>query len=127
MYQESHGKGNDPMQSSESAGLRRNSIASPEKSIKQGVFNFNEMYKYGRKRRVDLNTIIQSYNMGPGYIDYVTDNGLKHSETLEKAYSKSQVEKSPSLYTCGKDIGNFRFPYCFGDFTYADKVNDKLS
>ncbi|WP_409303996.1 lysozyme family protein [Peribacillus sp. SCS-155] len=127
MDQESHGKGNDPMQSSESAGLKRNSITNPNKSIKQGVYHFSQMYKYGTKMKVDLNTIIQSYNMGPGYIHFVAHNGYRHSEKLAKSYSKSQVEKSPSLYTCGNDIRNFRYPYCFGDFSYAQKVNEKLS
>src|SRR5574342_431876 len=34
MDQESHGEGNDPMQSSESAGLKRNEINNPHDSIK---------------------------------------------------------------------------------------------
>jgi hypothetical protein len=126
MAQESQGKGNDPMQSSESAGLKRNEINNPYSSIKQGVFHFSEMYKYGTKRQVDLNTIIQSYNMGPGYIDFVAEHGFKHSEKLSKSYSEIQVKKSPSIYTCGKNKFNFRYPYCFGDFSYAQKIKNKL-
>ncbi|PLS02483.1 lysozyme family protein [Neobacillus cucumis] len=127
MDQESHGEGNDPMQSSESAGLKRNEINNPHDSIKQGIYHFTEMYKYGTKRQVDLNTIIQSYNMGPGYIDFVAEHGFKHSEKLAKSYSEIQVKKSPSLYTCGKNKWNFRYPYCFGDFSYANKINNRLS
>jgi hypothetical protein len=126
MDQESHGKGNDPMQSSESAGLKRNEINNPHDSIKQGVYHFTEMYKYGAKRKVDLNTIIQSYNMGPGYIDYVARHGFKHSEDLAKSYSELQVKKFPTLYTCGKNKLNFRYPYCFGDFSYSQKVTSRL-
>ncbi|CAM5288413.1 hypothetical protein [Bacillus safensis FO-36b] [Bacillus safensis subsp. safensis] len=37
MYQESKGRGGDPMQASESLGLKRNEINDPQKSIKQGV------------------------------------------------------------------------------------------
>lgn len=46
MDQESLGKGNDPMQSSESAGLKRNEIENLHISIKQGVYHFSQMYKY---------------------------------------------------------------------------------
>lgn len=126
MDQESHGNGNDPMQSAESAGLKRNEIDNPHDSIKQGVYHFSEMFKYGTKRQVDLNTIIQSYNMGPGYIDYVAEHGFKHSEKLAKQYSEIQVKKSPSIYTCGKNKLNFRYPYCFGDFSYAEKINNRI-
>jgi hypothetical protein len=127
MDQESHGKGNDPMQSSESAGLKRNAIEDPSESIKQGVFHFAEMYKYGEKQGVDLEAIIQSYNMGPGYIDFIVSNNLvEHSEESAKNYSEYMVERSPTLYTCNNDKFNFRYPYCYGDFTYAEKVTARV-
>ncbi|MGE6629765.1 lysozyme family protein [Bacillus sp. NPDC077027] len=125
MYQESKGRGGDPMQSSESLGLKRNEINDPDKSIKQGVHHFSAMYKHGKKKGVDLETIIQSYNMGTGYIDFVAKNGGKHSEDLAKQYSEKQVKRNPKLYTCGGNKDNFRYPYCFGDFTYAKKVKEK--
>lgn len=127
MYQESRGEGNDPMQASESAGLKRNAILNPSESIEQGVSHFYQMYVLGKKNNVDMDTIIQSYNMGPGYIHFVAENGFKHTEELAKAYSKMQVEKNPTMYTCGGFKGNFRYPYCFGDFTYASKVQQKLA
>lgn len=127
MDQESRGKGNDPMQSSESAGLKRNAIEDPSESIKQGVFHFAEVYKYGQKQGVDIEAIIQSYNMGPGYIDFiVSNNQVEHSEESAKTYSEYMVERSPDIYTCNNDKLNFRYPYCYGDFTYADKVTSKV-
>ncbi len=51
MYQESKGRGGDPMQSSESLGMKRNEIDDPKASIKQGVRHFTAMYKKDRKRR----------------------------------------------------------------------------
>lgn len=126
MYQESGGEGNDPMQASESAGLKRNEIQEASLSIQQGVFHFYQMYTLGVKKQVDMDTIIQSYNMGPGYIHYVAANGFKHSEKLAKEYSKMQVDNRPDLYTCGGFRENFRYPYCFGDFTYATKVQEKI-
>jgi hypothetical protein len=127
MDQESHGKGNDPMQSSESAGLKRNEITDPHNSIKQGIYHFYKMYQYGTKHHVDMNTIIQSYNMGPGYIKFVANHGFKHSENLAKSYSEIQVKKFPTLYTCGNNILNFRYPYCYGDYSYSQKVNKRIS
>lgn len=29
------------------------------------------------------------------------------------------------MYTCGGNKNNFRYPYCYGDFKYATKVNEK--
>ncbi len=126
MYQESRGEGQDLMQASESAGLKPNEIQDKQESIHQGVYHFYQMYLLGTKNKVDMNTIIQSYNMGPGYIEYVAANGNKHSEELAKAYSKKQVNNHPDLYTCGGFKGNFRYPYCFGDYTYAEKVQAKF-
>ncbi|PGE40255.1 hypothetical protein COM60_07525 [Bacillus toyonensis] len=126
MYQESRGEGNDPMQSSESLGLKPNEIQETSLSIKQGVKHFAQMYKYGTEKDVSMETIIQSYNMGPGYIDFIASQEVKqHSEDSAKKFSKMKVDQNPALYTCGGNKNNFRYPYCYGDFTYATKVNEK--
>ena len=126
MYQESRGEGNDPMQSSESLGLKPNEIQETSLSIKQGVKHFAKMYKYGTDKDVSMDTIIQSYNMGPGYIDFIASQEVKqHSEDSAKNFSKMKVDQNPAMYTCGGNKNNFRYPYCYGDFTYATKVNEK--
>lgn len=125
MYQESKGKGTDPMQASESLGLGRNEIKDPDISIKQGIKQFSKNYNAGKEKGVDLDTIIQSYNMGPGYIEYIAKNGGKHTETLAKQFSEIQVDANPGLYNCGGNKNNFRYPYCYGDFSYSEKVNQK--
>ena len=66
MQQESRGKGGDPMQSSEAAGLAPNEIEDPKESIIQGVKHFHRVFTYGKEKKVDFPTIIQSYNMGIG-------------------------------------------------------------
>ncbi|HEF1903640.1 TPA: lysozyme family protein [Bacillus cereus] len=127
MYQESRGEGNDPMQSSESLGLKPNEIQETSLSIEQGVKHFAKMYKYGKEKDVSMETIIQSYNMGPGYIDFIASQEAKqHSEDSAKKFSKVKVDQNPALYTCGGNKKNFRYPYCYGDFTYATKVNEKI-
>ncbi|CAM3725480.1 lysozyme family protein [Mesobacillus thioparans] len=122
MMQESKGKGGDPMQASESMGLAPNTIQDPQQSIQQGVKYFQRVMNYGEKMQVDFPTVIQAYNMGIGYIDYVAQNGNKHSEELAKKFSMIQVEKNPQTYNCGGNTNNFRYPYCYGDFTYSTKV-----
>jgi hypothetical protein len=122
MMQESRGKGGDPMQASESAGMAPNTINDPKQSIQQGVKHFQRAVKYGEQKQVDFPAVIQAYNMGIGYIDFVAKNGGKHSEELAKKFSMIQVEKNPQTYNCGGDKNNFRYPYCYGDFTYSTKV-----
>lgn len=126
MQQESRGKGGDPMQASESAGLAPNTIKDPKQSVQQGVKHFQQTVTYGKRKKVDFPTIIQAYNMGIGYIDFAAQNGGKHSEELAKKFSMLQVNKKPNLYNCGGDKGNFRYPYCYGDFTYSTKVAKNL-
>lgn len=126
MQQESKGKGGDPMQASESAGLSRNTIKDPKQSIQVGVKHFQRVLTYGNQKKVDFPTIIQAYNMGIGYIDYIAQHGGKHSENLAKQFSLLQVQKKPTLYTCGDNKSNFRYPYCYGDFTYSTKVTKNV-
>lgn len=126
MYQESQGMGGDPMQSSESAGLPPNSIQNPQKSIQLGVKHFHHVLTYGKKNQVDFPTIIQGYNMGLGYISYIAKHGGMHSENLAKNFSLIQVKNSPNIYNCGGNQKNFRYPYCYGDFTYSTKVEKNI-
>jgi hypothetical protein len=126
MQQESHGKGGDPMQASESAGLEKNTIKDSKQSIQFGVKYFHRALTYGAQKKVDVPTIIQAYNMGIGYIDFVAQHGGKHSEELAKQFSLRQVHKQPTIYTCSGNKNNFRYPYCYGDFTYSTKVTKNV-
>ncbi|WP_066071389.1 lysozyme family protein [Neobacillus soli] len=126
MQQESRGKGGDPMQSSESAGWARNTITDPKQSIQVGVKHFQRVLTYGNQKKVDFPTILQAYNMGSGYISFVAQHGGKHSEELAKEFSLLRVKEKPDLYTCGGNKNNFRYPYCYGDFTYSTKVTKNI-
>jgi hypothetical protein len=64
--------------------------------------------------------------MGIGYIDFVASQGGKHSEEIAKKFSLAQAEKNPQVYNCGGDKNNFRYPYCYGDFTYTTKVTKNI-
>ena len=123
MQQESGGNVSlDVMQASESLGYAPNTITDPKYSIEVGIKHFAKVYAQGKENKVDIESIVQSYNFGSGYIGYIAKSGGKHSVDLAKQFSLLQVEKNPGMYTCGGNSSNFRYPYCYGDFTYVEKV-----
>ena len=86
--QESGGTGSlDIMQSSESLGLPPNTIKDPSYSIQVGVKYFNRVVKDTEKAGADIDTAIQAYNMGHGYIEFVAKNGGEHSKELAQEFS----------------------------------------
>ncbi|CAI8917714.1 lysozyme family protein [Priestia megaterium] len=123
MQQESGGTlSRDVMQSSESIGLPMNTIQDPMYSIQVGVKHFASVYNQGKKKGLDVQTVVQSYNFGPGYLGYIESHGKVHSQELAKQFSSYQMSLHPGMYTCGGDTNNFRYPYCYGDWSYVDKV-----
>ena len=117
----------DIFQASESLGLPPNTITDPLYSIQVGVKYFVNVYNTGKEKGVDIQSVVQSYNFGGGYIDYSSSNGGVHSEEVAKQFSVLQMEKYPGQYTCGGDTSNFRYPYCYGDWSYATKVFSYIS
>lgn len=127
MQVESGGKVADVMQSSESLGLPPNSL-STEASIKQGCKYFSELVKGIKSHGCDLNTAIQSYNFGGGFINYVAEHGKKHSYELAESFSKEKsggkrVEyKNPIAIPIN---GGWRYGY--GNQFYIKLVEQYLS
>lgn len=99
MQVESGGTGTtDVMQASESLGLPLNSL-STEESIKQGCKYFSELLKSAESKGCDINTVVQAYNYGGGFIDYVANHGknirlslLSVSQRINRAVSKSPIK-----------------------------------
>ncbi|KKE78667.1 peptidase P60 [Bacilli bacterium] len=123
---ESGGRVRDVMQSSESIGLPPNSIQDPLVSIQVGIKHFHNVYLKAQEQSVDVDSVIQSYNFGGGYIDYVSSNGKEHTEDIAFNFSMMQVAKNPS-YNCGGDTNNFRYPACYGNYLYTTKVKSYLT
>ncbi len=88
MMQESGGRVQDVMQSSESLGLPVNSLA-PEESIAQGVKYFAGLLKQTN----DEDTAIQSYNFGGGFISWLQDKGGKYSLKLAEQFSDQMASQ----------------------------------
>lgn len=89
MQVESGGKGEDVMQSSESLGLPPNSL-STEESIKQGCKYFSELIAGIESNGCDINTAVQSYNYGGGFISFVAGKGKKYTYELAEQFSREK-------------------------------------
>lgn len=127
MMVESEGSGEDVMQSSESKGLERNSL-DPEESIEQACIYFRALVDMADELGInDEKALIQAYNFGPGYLNYLAENGKKHRQKLaiEYAKEKSGGEKIRymHLYAIKKNGG---WIYKFGNMFYDALVQRYL-
>lgn len=121
MYQElGNSQTLDIMQSSESAGLPPNYIQDPVISVNLGVKHFKSVLQQGQKAGVDFATIVQAYNFGSGYINFVASNGGKHSVDLAQKFSLNEATKQD--WVCS----DWRAPYCYGDYKYVEKIMKNL-
>lgn len=110
---ESSGKLQDVMQSSESLGLPPNSLDT-EASIKQGTKYFAELLRSAETSDVDELTVIQAYNYGGGFIDYVAQEGKSYSFELAEGFAKERSSGSKVTYTnpiAVKKNGGWRYGY----------------
>jgi len=95
IFTESKGKGEDPMQSSESYTGETGQISTPTQSITQGVAFLAQAIQRSKELKTDIWTAVQSYNYGLDYIDYVAKNGGENTVELAESYSKDIL--SPQL------------------------------
>lgn len=120
MMQESGGRGNDPMQASESLCGEIGCIDDPELSIKQGVFYFAETLKASD---YDIELAVQSYNFGKGFISYVKENSGQYTLETAIAFSREMYENAPdqSIYSCLRKEAK-QYNACYGDIYYVQSV-----
>ena len=117
MMQESGGKGNDPMQASESGYNTKyprvpNGITDPEYSIEVGTHTFSDCLKKAKvKGSSDTERIylaLQGYNYGSGYIEWAVHNFGGYSKYNAQQFSDN---KKQELNVSG-----------YGDPSYVDHV-----
>ena len=126
MMVESNGVGNDVMQASESLGLPLNSLT-PQQSIEQGCKVFAQHLAYAEQKGCDLNTAIQAYNYGGGFIDYVAQRGGEYSFELAEAYSSMKSGGVRVIYKNKISIpinGGYRYDY--GNMFYVMLVEQYI-
>ncbi|MGP4074640.1 lysozyme family protein [Halobacillus sp. K22] len=120
MMQESEGKGEDPMQASESLCGEVGCIDEPSQSIKQGVYYFSEVLKQAND---DVKLALQSYNFGNGFIAYVKENGGTYTKKLAIRYSQKMFNnlKESGNYAC-RTPEEAELNACYGDFNYVGEI-----
>ena len=125
---ESGGTATDVMQSSESLGLPPNSL-STEESIKQGCKYFASLLSSCKAKGMnDINVVIQSYNYGGGYADYVAKNGKKHNFNLAENFAKNKSGGTKVTYTNPIAVSkNGGWRYNYGNMFYVELVNQYLN
>ncbi|SHK42888.1 NlpC/P60 family protein [Clostridium cavendishii DSM 21758] len=127
MQVESGGTLQDVMQSSESMGLPAN-ILSAEESIKQGCKYFAALLKTAKSKDCDINTVIQAYNYGGGFIDYVATKGKKYSFQLAENFSDEKSGGSKVKYDnpiAVKENGGWKYSY--GNMFYVLLVSEYIT
>ena len=123
---ESGGTLEDVMQSSESMGLPPNSLDT-ESSIRQGCKYFSGLLNAADRLGNDLNSVIQAYNYGGGFLDYVATRGSKYSFALAQTFA---AEKSGGVRVdypnpiAIKENGGWRYNY--GNMFYVRLVSQYL-
>lgn len=120
MMQESGGRGNDPMQSSESYCGSRGCIEDPELSIKQGVEHFAGVLN---EADGDVQLAIQSYNFGQGFIDYVEAGTGGYTQAAAINFSQEMYASSDNQakYRCPREEAQ-EIDACYGDIYYVRDV-----
>lgn len=124
---ESGGTLEDVMQSSESMGLPPNTL-STEESIKQGCKYFASLLESAKVKGCDLNSVIQSYNYGGGFLDYVAKRGKKYTFQLAESFSKTQSDGVKVAYSnpiAVQKNGGWRYDY--GNMFYVLLVSEYLT
>src|SRR5699024_7151864 len=116
---ESGGKVPDVMQSSESLGLPPNSLDT-EASIQQGTKYFSDLLRSAEASGVDENTVIQAYNYGGAFIDYVGKRDTQYIFGLAEGFAKERSGGSKVNYSnpiAVKKNGGWR--YLYGNMFYG--------
>ena len=124
---ESGGTLEDVMQSSESLGLPPNSL-STEESIKQGCKYFSELLAAAEAKGCDLNSVVQSYYYGGGFLDYVAGRGKKYTFELAESFARDKSGGKKVTYTNPVAVEkNGGWRYSYGNMFYVELVNQYLT
>ena len=124
---ESAGIGEDIMQSSESLGLSPNSLGK-EESVRQGCAYFSTLVSYGKSLGCDMESVVQAYNYGMGFLDFVAQNGKAYSFELASQYASQMSGGNTVAYTnplAFEVNGGWRYTY--GNMFYVMLVEQYLT
>lgn len=126
MMVETGGEGNDPMQSLGNSGLTEEE-KTPSESIKAAVAYFAMLLQKADTLGCDLDAVIQSYNYGAGYIDYVSVRGKAHTFQLSCDFASSKCGGRKVKYDNPVAIAqNGGWRYGYGNMFYVYLVKQYL-
>mgnify|MGYP000721715304 CR=1 FL=1 len=126
MQVESGGELDDLMQSSGSLELPSDSLQQ-EASIRQGCSYFAHLLHRAESEGCDLDTVIQAYNYGSGFIDYVAEHGGKYPLELSEKFAQQQSGGATVPYDNPVAVKrNDGWRYAYGNMFYAKLVNQHL-
>lgn len=126
MEVESGGNAGDVMQSSESLGLPPNTL-NTDASIQQGCKYFASLVQSMKATGCDIDTAVQAYNFGGGFINYIAQNGKKYSLELSSAFAKEKSGGTKVTYTNPIAASSGSWRYGYGNQYYAQLVKQYLS
>ncbi len=127
MQVESGGTLQDVMQSSESVGLPASTL-SAEESIKQGCKYFASLLKVAKDKDCDINTVVQSYNYGSSFIDYVAGRGNKYTFELAESFANERSGGNKVNYDNPIAVNeNGGWKYGYGNMFYVILVSEYLT
>ncbi|MEY8309091.1 lysozyme family protein [Erysipelotrichaceae bacterium 51-3] len=124
---ESNGQSEDVFQSSESLGLPPNSL-SVDESIDQGVSYYKDLLEKADQLNVDQDAVFQAYNYGSGYLDFVAQNGGKHTPALAEEFSRIHSDGRIVTYPNPVAIeSNGGWRYDYGNMFYVQLIHNVLN
>lgn len=125
MYQESKGRGLDPMQASESYCGTIGCINNRDLSIEQGVAYFKKTLDQADG---DVPLAIQAYNFGIGFVYYVKEADGNYSLFNAIQFSQEMYDKADdqAYYSCLRKEAR-QFNACYGDIYYVRDVMARVN
>lgn len=111
----------DIFQSSESKCGEIGCITNTDESIEQAVKHLKSL----TEQTDDVETVVQAYNFGSGYIDFVEGKSeKKHSKENAVEFSQKMMSESDGAnYSCVRaEAREHSPPACYGDILYTETV-----
>lgn len=115
----------DPFQSSESLCGSRGCITDPKQSVSQAM----KIHKQNYLKYQNLNlsgsvedTLLQAYNFGSGFLDFLKSEDEEYSEDEAYKFSEKMTKEHPEYLTGCLDP---KHKACYGDYKYVKHVHMK--
>ena len=88
--------------------------------VKQGCKYFSELLAAAETKGCDLNSVIQSYNYGGGFLDYVAGRGKRYTFKLAESFARDKSGGKKVTYTNPVAVEkNGGWRYSYGNMFYS--------